>query len=141
MLQCSRGLSLRAGHEVVATPGLVVARAQFVEQEPERMQWIVEFVQHRRSQDPHRLIPLHFLQARSQGVGAVCGFLRGGEARANADVVHTNAEEGADKDGKYVVDERVGMRHRPGQDPVTDPRLGEHVEDDVHRACERTADH
>ena len=52
MLQCSRGLSLRAGHEVVATPGLVVARAQFVEQEPERMQWIVEFVQHRRKAQP-----------------------------------------------------------------------------------------
>ena len=105
------------------------------------MERVVELVKRRRPRraPAHRLIALDLLQARAQRLGAVGGFLHRRDARAHPNDVNAQTEHGSDDDRKDVVDDGVGLRHSSREHSVTEPRLGQQIEEHVHRAGEGTA--
>src|SRR5258708_3818379 len=73
----SIGLCPCALHESVPSRCIAGSRAKLVEQQAERMQRVIELVEHGCREHPHGLIALDPLQSRAQRIGATRGFLGG----------------------------------------------------------------
>jgi len=113
----------------------------FVEEQPKRVERIVDFVEDRRDEHPHRLIALYLLESRSQSLGAARGFLGGGESAPKSKVVRADAEESADEHRRGAVDDDVQSRESAGEGAAFEPGLRENVEAHVCRADERAEGH
>ena len=104
------GLRACPADQVLSSGFVAGAGGQLVEEEPERVQRVVQLVQDGGHEHPDGLVALDLVQARAERLGARCGFLRGRELRSQSQVVRTHAQQSSDQDRGGVVDERVRPR-------------------------------
>ncbi len=135
-----RGLLVRASGGLcwprgsVALPGRFARHAlhqrELVEEQDQRVQGVVELVEHRRRQHPHRLVALHLLQSRAKGLGTARRVFRRREASAQAQVVRADAEQSPDQHREDVIGRAACARaNGPVSVPLWIRASAQHVED------------
>ncbi len=114
-------------------------RVELVDEQPDGVERVLQLVQRRGSDDPHRLIALDVLDACAQLLRSRLLLAR--DARPEAQVVDRHAEERAHDDRDDVVDDVVQGDEGAGRDALAVEVVHRRVQHRVGDPAERPEEH